>query len=80
MNDDSLWLKWFVRMITALCALMLIGIVVIGVYMVVSYVGQPAAMIHPADEVQQSNESQGLRIDPLGKITSPGRCIGWMCM
>lgn len=28
---------------------------------------------------QDDSTKQGLRIDPLGKFTTPGRCIGWTC-
>jgi len=27
----------------------------------------------------KDHDTKSLRIDPLGKFTSPGQCVGWIC-
>lgn len=32
-----------------------------------------------AEREAEDNNNRGLRVDPLGKFTTPGRCVGWTC-
>ena len=41
---------------------------------------QQNSQVDNKDSDNAENKNGGARIDPLGKFTSPGRCIGSMCM
>lgn len=33
----------------------------------------------PQKEQEEKKDDMRLRLDPLGKFKTPGRCIGWIC-
>jgi hypothetical protein len=39
----------------------------------------PALNKEQSQEKNEDYKKRGLRVDPLGKFTTPGRCIGWTC-